>query len=143
MALNFPVAPGTILRCDYSRGGFQEPEMVKARPAVVISPRLPHRDGLCTVVPISSIHDGRELAYVVRLEFNPPLPKPFLLPVAWAKCDMLATVAFARLDLFWTDRDQYGRRRYLHPRLSPQDLLRVRRGVLFALGMGHLTLTYK
>ena len=55
MGISYPVGPGTILRCDYSRGGFQPPEMVKARPAVVISPRLPHRAGLCfrdvTVAP--------------------------------------------------------------------------------------------
>jgi mRNA interferase MazF len=143
MALNFAVAPGTILRCDYDRGGFQAPEMVKARPAVVISPRLPHRDSLCTVVPISATDEGRELAYVVRLEFDPPLPEPFSYWVAWAKCDMLATVAFARLDLFRTARDQSGRRKYLHPKLSDQDLNRVRAGVLFALGIGHLTLTVK
>jgi hypothetical protein len=29
----------------------------------------------------------------------------------------------------------------LHPKLSTADLERVRTGVLFALGMGHLTLT--
>jgi mRNA interferase MazF len=141
MALNFAVAPGTILRCDYDRGGFQEPEMVKARPAIVISPRLPHREGLCTVVPISATDDGRERAYVVRLEFDPPLPLPFLHWVAWAKFDMLATVSFARLDLFRTARDQSGKRKYLHPRPSDHDLMRVRTGILFALGMGHLTLT--
>src|SRR5215217_2612804 len=58
MALTYSVGPGTILRCDYSRGGFQEPEMVKARPAVVLSPRLPHRDSLCTIVPGLSISVG-------------------------------------------------------------------------------------
>jgi uncharacterized protein YifN (PemK superfamily) len=47
MGIKYPVGIGTILLCDYSRGGFQPPEMVKKRPAVVISPRLPHRDGLC------------------------------------------------------------------------------------------------
>jgi uncharacterized protein YifN (PemK superfamily) len=139
MAIQFPVAPGTILRCDYNRGGFQTPEMVKARPAVVISPRLPHRDGLCTVVPISGEPGSHEVSYVVRLEFDPPLPEPFSYRIAWAKCDMLATVAFNRLDLFRTERDQYGRRKYLHPKISASDLARVRAGVLFALGMGSLT----
>jgi mRNA-degrading endonuclease toxin of MazEF toxin-antitoxin module len=50
--------------------------MVKRRPAIVISPRLPHRDGLCTVVPVSSDRPDHEVDYVVRLEFNPPLPEP-------------------------------------------------------------------
>jgi hypothetical protein len=53
---------------------------------------------------------------------------------------MLATVAFARLDFFHTDRDQQGKRKYLHPKLSATDLDRVRKGVLFALGIGNLTL---
>lgn len=30
MGIKFPVGPGTLLPCDYSRGGFQPPEMVKA-----------------------------------------------------------------------------------------------------------------
>jgi hypothetical protein len=52
--------------------------------------------------------------------------------VAWAKCDMLATVGFERLDLFHTARDQYGKRRYLHPKLTGADLERVKSGVLHA-----------
>lgn len=135
MGIQFPVGMGTILLCDYDRGGFQPPEMVKRRPAVVISPRLPHRNGLCTVVPISGDQPPNEVDYVVRLEFGPPLPDPFSYKIAWAKCDMLATVGFARLDLFHTERDQYGKRKYLHPKLSAVDLARVKQGVLCALGM--------
>jgi uncharacterized protein YifN (PemK superfamily) len=137
MALQYPVVRGTILRCDYSRGGFQPPEMVKARPAVVVSPRLRHRDGLCTVIPISGDAPEHEVPYVVRLEFDPPLPYPFTYKVAWAKCDMLATVAFKRLDMFHTDRDQYGKRRYLQPKLLPEDLERVIEGAKAALGLAN------
>jgi uncharacterized protein YifN (PemK superfamily) len=79
--------------------------------------------------------------YVVRLEFAEPLPYPFPYKVFWAKCDMIATVAFARLDLFHTDRDQYGKRKYLHPKMTSADLLRVRGGVLKAIGLTNLTLT--
>jgi uncharacterized protein YifN (PemK superfamily) len=135
MAIQFPLPPGTILRCDYSRGDFQAPEMVKVRPAIVISPRLPYRDGLCTIVPVSGSHSGRDLPHEVRLKFNPLLPEPFSYEIAWAKCDMLATVAFARLDMFRTVRDQTGRRQYLRPKLPPEDFARVQEGVLFALGI--------
>ncbi|WP_080586280.1 type II toxin-antitoxin system PemK/MazF family toxin [Bradyrhizobium elkanii] len=141
MGIKYASGPGTILRCDYSRGGFKPPEMVKPRPAVIISPRLPHRDGLCTVVPISGSPNEHASAWDIRLEFDPPLPHPFVYRDAWAKCDMLATVAFERLDLFHTDRDQYGKRKYLHPKVSEEDLHRIRTGILFALGMGNLTLT--
>jgi uncharacterized protein YifN (PemK superfamily) len=134
MALQFAVTRGTILRCDYDRGGFQPPEMVKVRPVIVVSPRLPHRDYLCAVVPISGDHAGRDLPYVVRLEFNPPLPYPFSYSVAWAKCDMLATVSFARLDMFRTERDQSDKRKYLRPRLKQEDFDRVKTAILCGLG---------
>jgi mRNA interferase MazF len=141
MAIKFPIGVGTVLVCDYDRGGFRPPEMVKRRPAIVVSPRLPRRDGLCTVVPISGEPNEHAANYVVRLEFKPPLPYPFLYEVAWAKRDMLVTVGFERLDLFHTERDQYGRRKYLHPKLSVSDMERVKRGILYALGMGNLTLS--
>jgi mRNA interferase MazF len=93
------------------------------------------------VIPISGEQPGREVDYVVQLEFNPPLPDPFSYRVAWAKCDMLATVGFGRLDLFHTARDQTGKRRYPHPKLTDADLERVKAGVLNAIGFRHLTLT--
>jgi mRNA interferase MazF len=134
MGIKFPVGIGTVLLCDYSRGGFQAPEMVKLRAAVVISPRLPHRDGLCTVIPLSQDAPKRQVDYVTRVEFREPLPYPFPYKVFWAKCDMIATVSFERLDLFHTERDQYGKRHYLHPKMSPEDAARVRACVLKAIG---------
>lgn len=135
MAILYPVALGTIVLCDYSLGGFREPEMVKRRPVVVVSPRLPHRDGLCTVVPLSTTAPVQAVSYVVELSVPMPLPSPFDAQTVWAKCDMLATVSFERLDLFRTKRDQSGRRKYLHPRLGVDDLARVRGAILSALGM--------
>jgi mRNA interferase MazF len=134
MPLKFPVAPGTILLCDYSTG-FKAPEMVKRRPAIVISPRLRHRDFLCAVVPLSASAPPRDVPYVCRIE----LAAPFAAQVCWAKADMVATVAFNRLDLFHTGRDSTGKRQYLHPRLSATQLLQVRAGVLHGLGLAHLT----
>lgn len=136
MGIQFAVAPGTILLCDYSTG-FQPPEMVKRRPAVVVSPRLPHRDGLCTIVPLSGSPPAREVPYQCRLELEQALPPPFEANVWWAKADMLATVGFMRLDMFRTVRDQSGRRRYLQPKISPEDLQRIRRCILNALGMSN------
>lgn len=135
MPIRFPVAPGTLLLCNYDTG-FQPPEMVKRRPVVVISPRLPHRDHLCTVVPMSTTPPERELPYQCRLELAHPLPEPFNESVCWVKADMLATVSFDRLDLFRTERDRAsGRRRYLQLRVSTEDLAAIRRCVLAALGL--------
>jgi mRNA interferase MazF len=137
MAIRFPVGPGTILLCDYSVG-FRPPEMVKLRPAVVMSPRLPRRDDLCTVVPLSLTPPAQEVPYQVKVVLNEGLPG---WPGAerWAKADMLATVGFHRLDLFRTARDQYGQRKYLQPKLSPDQLKATRIGMLHALGLGALT----
>jgi mRNA interferase MazF len=64
------------------------------------------------------------------------LPEPYDDPIVWAKCDMVATVCFARLDLFRTGRDQTGKRKYLHPKLAAEDLARIKQGVLWGLGLG-------
>jgi mRNA interferase MazF len=112
--------------------------MVKARPAIVVSPRLPHRDGLCAIVPLSTTPPSKPVNYVVQLEIK-PLPAPYSETTVWAKCDMIATVGFERLDLFRTGRDQGGKRKYLTPKVSRKDLERVRVGVLWGLGMGYLT----
>ena len=134
MAIQYPVAPRTILLCDYAAGGFKPPEMVKRRPAVVLSPRLPHRDGLCAVVPLSTTAPERSVAYVVRLNLATPLPAPFDAVTCWAKCDLVATVGFFRLDLFHTSRGPEGKRRYLHPKLDEEQFAAVRSGVLAGLG---------
>jgi uncharacterized protein YifN (PemK superfamily) len=138
MPIKYPPSPGTLLLCNYDTG-FRPPEMVKRRPALVISPRLPYRDGLCTVVPLSTTAPNKMLAYHCRLELNPPLPPPWTTTTVWAKADMVATVSLSRLDLFRTGRDQQGRRKYLQLKLTANQLHQVRAAVLHGLGMGALT----
>ena len=135
MPIQFALPMGTVVLCDYAMGGFRPPEMVKKRPAIIVSPRLPHRDGLCTVVPLSGSPPDKEVPYVIRLAMAHPLPYPFPYGTFWAKCDMLSTVGFERLDMFHTERDQTGRRKYLRPQLAPDQLIDVRRGILRALGL--------
>ncbi len=138
MSLKYPPHPGQIVVCDYSTG-FREPEMVKQRLAVVISPRLPHRDGLCTVVPLSTTPARSGIRYQCKVELPFSLPEPFDGTLKWAKCDMLATLAYARMDMPRTGRDPFsGKRRYLKVLLPPLELERVRTAVLHALGMESL-----
>lgn len=96
MTLPYYPRRGEVLICDFDTG-FQTPEMVKKRPVVVISIKESHRRKLCTVVPFSTTAP----APVER--WHHPLPHvkvPGLLASApmWAKCDMVATVSFARLN---------------------------------------------
>jgi mRNA interferase MazF len=138
MTLKFHPEPGTILICDYTTG-FREPEMVKRRPVVTISPRLKRRDGLITVVPLSTTPPTPVCDHHCRLTIVPALPEPFDSPEMWVKADMLANVGFARLDLIRTGRDPLGKRKYLTPRLEPAQLKIVYHCVLHAIGLGRLT----
>lgn len=54
MSINYAVKPGTVLLCDYGMGGFRPPEMVKRRPAVVVSQRKRTPSKLLTIVPLST-----------------------------------------------------------------------------------------
>ncbi|HEY8352194.1 MAG TPA: type II toxin-antitoxin system PemK/MazF family toxin [Sphingomonadales bacterium] len=132
MAIKYAVAPGTVLICDYRQ--FKPPEMTKERPAIVVSPRLPHRDGLCAVVPLSQSPNNRPAAWDVRVELSEPTPPPYPGKVFWAKCDMLFTAGFHRLRFFKGERDQYGKRKYVVPKVDDETLFRIRKGVMAAIG---------
>lgn len=138
MPLKFHPEPGALLLCDYSTG-FCEPEMVKRRPVVVISPRLKRRNGLVTVVPLSTLRPDPMMDYHYELTIETPLPKPFDSPVMWVKADMLATVGFQRLDLFREGRGPDGQRKYLTLKIDAAQLRCVYECVLHGIGLPRLT----
>jgi uncharacterized protein YifN (PemK superfamily) len=124
--------PGEVLRCNYS--GLNPPEMCKVRWVVVLSPKFVNRDDLCTVIPLSLSVPQRPASYHVKLDKDPyPKGKPNV--EVWAKCDMLMTVCYQRLSCWYQGR-AYGKRNYVQLYVSDEELKRIRRGVLHALGMG-------
>lgn len=123
-----------MLRCDYEPG-FVAPEMVKRRPVIVVSPRLRNRDGLCTVVPLSTTAPPRVMPYHYKILFDPPLPYPYDAREHWVKADMLATVGFHRLLFLQMARDQYGKRKNDVRIISSADLEAIRLCILSALGI--------
>jgi len=127
MALMFFPRAGQVYMCDFS--GFQVPEMVKPRPVIVISPRLPFRSEIVTVVPISTTAPRHDLPFCYRLSKNYHPQEPDDLP-SWAKADMLLNLGLYRLSAF-----KVGRRTYDYPTLIPQDLAGVRHAVLCGLGL--------
>lgn len=137
MPLQYHPKAGAVLVCDFSRG-FVSPEMVKRRPVIVVSPPISVRQGLCTVVPISTEVPRLRMPYHVELSAL-TLPAPFDAGPNWAKCDMLYAVAFERLDLFRTRSAEDSKRRYVEVHLAAADLLRIRKGVLCSLGLAGLT----
>jgi uncharacterized protein YifN (PemK superfamily) len=128
---------GAVVLCDFSKG-FVPPEMVKRRPAIVISPKISARAGLCTVVPISTEVPRVILAYHVELA-GLDLPAPWDKGPNWVKADMVYAVSFSRIDLFRRRSPDGSRRIYDEKTLPPEDLLNVRKAVLCGLGMMNLT----
>ena len=139
MALNYHPAIGTIVICDFA--GFVAPEMVKRRPAVIVSPRFRNRDNLCTIVPLSTTPPPIVEAFHMQLRFDPPLPSPYESDLKWVKGDMLYTVSLGRLSLPFRGKDELGKRIYDQRIISPEELASVQRCLLAGLGISGLTKT--
>ena len=137
MPLKFHPEPGTILICDFV--GMKEPEMVKTRPVVVVSPRLKHRNGLLTIVPLSTTPPPHICNYHCEITINPALPEPFDHVKVWVKCDMIYNVGFWRLELVRTSRDRTGKRKYIQQLIDREDLKKIRAAMLHGLALGELT----
>jgi mRNA interferase MazF len=127
--LQFHPKAGTVLICDF-RGNII-PEIVKRRPVVVITPRLAHRDGLCTIVPLSSKPPRYPQPFHVQMSRD-YLPSDNGPDESWAKCDLVCSVSMKRLD-----RVKVGPRKFETPMISDTDLAAIRAGVLAALGFPH------
>lgn len=130
MSIKFYPRAGAILMADLS--DFEEPEMNKVRPVIVVSPRLPYRSEIVTFVPISTTPPRHELPFVVRLSRNYNPLEALEIPT-WAKCDMLLNLSMKRLNGFKMDR-----RRWELPTATADDLEAVRKGILCGLGFADL-----
>ena len=125
MALLYQPRPGEVVMCDFR--GYVAPEMVKRRPVVVLARSRTNRQ-LVTVVPLSTTAPNPVGPHHYPFAQS---PLPNAVGVAcWAKCDMVATVALARLD-----RCKAGRGVYVVPKLSAADLATIRAAVAIALGV--------
>ncbi len=130
MPISFFPRAGQIFTCNFK--GFVAPEMVKIRPVIVISPRLPGRSEIVAVVPISLTPPNKEYPFTVRLSKNYHPDEEDDLP-CWAKCDMILNISKDRLSSF-----KVGRRKWHTPNASAEDLRAVKDGVIHGLGRGDL-----
>jgi mRNA interferase MazF len=130
MAINFYPRAGQMFMCDFS--GFKVPEMVKPRPVIIVSPRLPHRSDIVAVVPTSTTAPKYEYPFCYLLSKNYHPGEPDDIPV-WAKADMVMNLGLYRLTCF-----KIGRRKYHYPTLTKEDLQGVKMAVLWGLGFGDL-----
>ncbi|MBO9579866.1 MAG: type II toxin-antitoxin system PemK/MazF family toxin [Sphingobium sp.] len=140
MTLSYHPRAGEIVLCNYATG-FIAPEMVKLRPVVIVSPRLRRRDNLVSVIPLSTTAPDPVDQHHCQITLAIPLPKPFDTPIMWAKCDMVATVALARLDRFRDGRHAGGgARRFTTGKVSDLQLAEIRKAMLHGLGLSSLTI---
>lgn len=102
MALQLHPKAGMVLSCDFR--GYIVPEIIKRRPVVIVSPNHQHRPGLHTVVPLSTTTPNPICNYHYKLLGN-PIPGESM--EVWAKCDLVAAVAFERLDRVKIGRGSY------------------------------------
>jgi uncharacterized protein YifN (PemK superfamily) len=129
---------GTVVLCDFN-AGFRQPEMVKRRPAVVISPKIVARPYLCTVVALSTDPPDPIMPYHCQIDIRPQLPRPWSSDGVWVKGDMINAVGFHRLDLMRFGKDVTGKRNYLLDPLSEDNIKKIRACVLRAMGLSVLT----
>jgi uncharacterized protein YifN (PemK superfamily) len=140
MPLEYHPNPGEILLRNYDTG-FVAPEMTKIWPVVVVSPRLRRRNDLVAVVPLSTTPPVPVEMHHCEIILAAPLPSPFDAPVMWAKCDMIATVAYSRLDRFRAGRKPGSTVRfYVSGKVDQGQLNAIRKAVLCGLGMASLTI---
>jgi uncharacterized protein YifN (PemK superfamily) len=125
----FHPRPGTLLMCNYNTG-FRPPEMVKNRPVIVVSNA--HRN-LATVVPVSTVQPQPIEPCHWEIDMA-SLPKSLQRKRCWAKCDVITTVAFWRLDRIMDGKDaRTGKRIYVDHRVTTEDLEGIRQSLKYVL----------
>jgi mRNA interferase MazF len=138
MAIREHPLRGTVLLCDFGQG-FREPEMIKRRPVIVISPKIHARPSLCTVVALSTTEPFPKMSYHAQLDINPPLPEGLQSNGLWIKGDMVNAVGFHRLDFIRTGKKPNGSRSYYMTPISQDQMKIVQKCVLAAIGLNSLT----
>ena len=121
------------MRVDLSEG-FKPPEMVKRRPAIILSPPIPGRNNLCAIVPLRTSAPRTVMAHHMQIHFDPCLPAPYDEPDMWVKGDIVLTVAFHRLRHLFRRWDA-GQRVYDVRVLDAQTMSAVRSCVRAGLGL--------
>ena len=138
MAISYHPKRGTIVCVNFDQG-FREPEMVKQRLCVVVSPPIKARRGLCTVIPLSQSAPQKLQAYHYEIFVPFQLPAGWGNEARWAKCDMICAIGWHRIDLLSLGKDRQGKRQYQLNTLSNIHLRNISNGILAALALPDLT----
>lgn len=139
MAINFHPRPGQTLMCDFSEG-FKEPEIVKRRLVVVLTPAMQGRYELVTIVALSTRTPDPVRDYHCQLsKASPPQLGNFQEKETWVKGDMVYTVGSHRLDLIkLKKRGPGGKRQYFNQKLGRERMKEIYGCVLHGMNLGSL-----
>ncbi len=118
--------------------GFKKPEMIKLRPAIVLSPKIRSRPQLCTIVALSTTSPNKIMPYHTLITVPFELPQK-LRPDMWVKGDMVNAVGFHRIDLLRLSKKRDGKREYQVTSLQEEQMQHVFRCVLHGMGLSRLT----
>ncbi|MBI1326685.1 MAG: hypothetical protein GC136_03480 [Alphaproteobacteria bacterium] len=135
MSIKFPPLPGTILRCDFH--AFKVPEMTKSRPVIVLSPKIKNvaRTTLL-VVPLITTEPNPLHNFHMQVTLPGNIIPEGLSRKCWLKGDMVYALSLSRLDFYHFGRDKIsGKRHYYTERFIGEDLYRIRKAVMHAVGI--------
>ncbi len=138
MALTYHPARGSIVTVNFAPG-FVPPEMVKLRLAIVLSPAIRARVGLCTVVPLSTTPPDKVMPYHCKYTVPFAMPKNWGNIERWVKGDMVTTVGWHRMNLLVLGKDKSGKRIYQQQVIDEADFVRIMRCTLHGMGLSALT----
>lgn len=131
MSLLYPPKRGDVLMCRFP-DGHSAPEMVKTRPVLVLNSNAQIRanGGLVTVVPISMTAPDPVKPWHVQMPLVCiPQPMRHLVGDRWAKCDMVYTYHYSRLDFATGPKVAAGKRKYHSGKADLETMRMVRRCV--------------
>lgn len=138
MPLLKPPNVGAVVLCMFP-DELMVPEMIKTRPVVVISPRIPGRYDLTTIIPLSTTEPNPFLPHHCEIPIR-LMPKSLQSEAThvWAKCDMLYTFSITRLDRFKSGRDRKtGKRLYETGQLELEQIQQIRCCIAAGIGITH------
>jgi uncharacterized protein YifN (PemK superfamily) len=139
MSITIHPRPGQILYCDFSTG-FKEPEAVKKRPVLILTPSMRGRPNLTTIVILSTSRPNPIEKYHYLLpKASLPILGDFQRSETWVKGDMVYAVGYHRLDLIKVGRrGSDGKRQYFTNRLGRERMRDIYACVLHGLNLGEV-----
>ncbi len=138
MAVTYHPARGSIVTVNFEPG-FTPPEMVKRRLAIVVSPAIRARVGLCTVVPLSTTPPQKAMPYHCTYRVPFKMPPSWGNIERWVKGDMVTTVGWHRVDLITLGKDREGKRIYQTQAVDNESFRQISRCILHGMGLSALT----